>query len=65
MRAELFDASGRRVRRLAAAESYPSGWHDVAVDGRDDGASMLSAGIYFYRIVSVDGVVTGRLVLLR
>ena len=65
MQAELFDASGRRVRRLTAAASYASGWHEVVVDGRDDGGSTLAAGIYFYRIVSVDGVVSGRLVLLR
>jgi hypothetical protein len=65
LQADLFDASGRRVRRLAGRSEAPAGWHDLAVDGRSDGGAMLSAGIYFYRIVSVDGVATGRLVLLR
>jgi hypothetical protein len=65
LQADLFDASGRRVRRLAGRSEAPAGWHDLAVDGRSDGGAMLSAGIYFYRIVSVDGAATGRLVLLR
>jgi hypothetical protein len=65
LQADIFDASGRRVRRLAAGSEAPAGWHDLTIDGRNDGGSMLSAGIYFYRIVSVDGVATGRLVLLR
>jgi len=34
-------------------------------DGKDDGGRKVASGIYFYRIVSVDGVATGRLVLLR
>jgi hypothetical protein len=65
LQADIFDASGRRVRRLAGRSEVPAGWHDLTIDGRSDGGSMLSAGIYFYRIVSVDGVATGRLVLLR
>ena len=65
LQADIFDASGRRVRRLAGRSEAAAGWHDLTVDGRSDGGAMLSAGIYFYRIVSVDGVATGRLVLLR
>ena len=59
------NCSGRRVRRLVSRAESPAGWHDLMVDGRGDGGSSLSAGIYFYRIVSVDGVATGRLVLLK
>ena len=65
LQADIFDASGRRVRRLAGRSEAPAGWHDLTIDGRSDGGATLSAGIYFYRIVSVDGVATGRLVLLR
>jgi len=65
LQADIFDASGRRVRQLAGRSEAAAGWHDLTIDGRNDGGSMLSAGIYFYRIVSVDGVATGRLVLLR
>ena len=65
LRAEIFDASGRRVRRLAGEAEYPAGWHTLAVDGRDDRGSALPAGMYFYRILSADGDATGRLVLLK
>jgi parallel beta-helix repeat protein len=65
LQADIFDASGRRVRRLAGRAEAPAGWHDLTIDGRSDSGATLAAGIYFYRIVSVDGVVTGRLVLLK
>jgi hypothetical protein len=65
LKADLFDASGRRVRSLMGGAEAAGGWHVLAVDGRDEAGAALAAGIYFYRIVSVDGVATGRLVLLR
>jgi len=65
LRADIFDASGRRVRRLAGEAAYPAGWHTLAVDGRDDAGSALPAGLYFYRIVSADGHTTGRLALVK
>jgi hypothetical protein len=65
LQADIFDATGRRVRRLAGRAESAAGWHDLTLDGRDDTGARLAAGIYFYRIVSVDGVANGRLVLLR
>jgi PKD repeat protein len=65
LQAEIFDATGRRVRRLAPRAESAAGWHDLTLDGRDDTGAVLAAGIYFYRIVSVDGVANGRLVFLR
>src|SRR5262249_40071413 len=65
LQADIFDATGRRGRRLAGRSESASGWHDLTMDGRDDAGAILPAGLYFYRIVSVDGVVNGRLVLLR
>jgi hypothetical protein len=65
MRAELFDASGRRIRRLANGPSFAAGRHSLAVDGRDDTGAALPAGVYFYRIESVDGIATGRFVLMK
>jgi hypothetical protein len=65
LRAEVFDASGRRVRRLAWEPRSAAGWHDLELDGRDDGGASLPAGVYFYRVESVDGIATGRFTLLR
>ena len=61
---EVFDSTGRRVRRLAQAE-VPGGRHELVMDGRGDDGSALSAGMYFYRVASVDGPASGRFVLLR
>jgi hypothetical protein len=63
--AEVFDASGRRVRRLAWEPASAAGWHDLEIDGRDDSGATLPAGVYFYRIQSVDGIAAGRFALLR
>ena len=65
IRADVFDASGRRVRRLTGETEYAAGWHTFALDGRNDRGSALPAGMYFYRIVSADGNATGRFVLLK
>jgi PKD repeat protein len=65
LQADLFDASGRRVRRLMSRAESAGGWHEMTVDGRDEGGAPLAAGVYFYRIVSVDGAANGRFVLLR
>jgi len=65
LQADLFDDSGRRVRRLMSRAEAAGGWHELAVDGRDENGAPLAAGVYFYRIVSVDGAVNGRFVLLR
>jgi flagellar hook assembly protein FlgD len=65
IRAEIFDASGRRVRRLTGDGEYAAGLHTFALDGRDDRGSSLPAGMYFFRIASADGNATGRFVLLK
>jgi hypothetical protein len=45
---EVFDASGRRVRRLESAAA--GGEASVAWDGTDDGGREVPSGIYFYRV---------------
>jgi len=43
----VYDAAGRRVRRLAGGY-YSEGSHILPFDGRDDGGRSLSPGVYFY-----------------
>lgn len=45
----VFDASGRRVRRMSTG-SLLAGPHDVAWDGRDDHGAALPSGEYFYSV---------------
>jgi len=65
LRVDLFDATGRRVRRLEETAEAAAGWHAVTVDGRDDRGMALPAGMYFYRVFADDRAVNGRLVLLK
>ncbi len=45
----VFDASGRRVRTLAAGP-FPQGRHAVAWDGRDDAGRTVPSGAFFARL---------------
>jgi hypothetical protein len=49
----VFDASGRRVRTLAAG-SRPAGLHSVSWNGINDGGHLMRPAVYFTRLV-VDG----------
>jgi hypothetical protein len=63
---EIFDLSGRRVRRLLSHARFASGSGSVSWEGRDDRGSRLPEGVYLARL---SGGVTEpqclRLVLIR
>ena len=64
LRAEIFDASGRRVRRLLE-EARTMGEHRIAWDLRDDAGTRVASGIYLARF-TVDGTsVTRRIAAMR
>ncbi len=65
VRAELFDAAGRRVRVLLDAASVEPGMHQVPVDGHRDDGAPLGSGLYFYRLQAAEKVATGRFVVVR
>jgi hypothetical protein len=51
---EVFDAVGRRVRRVFAGSLSP-GSHAMAWDGRDDAGRVARAGAYFVRASAAPG----------
>ena len=57
-RIEIFDSTGRRVRRLLE-ETLPAGEHLLRWNGEDDQGRVLPSGVYLAR-VSVDGRETTR-----
>ena len=61
---EIYDATGRR-RRLLAAGPFSPGAHAPAWDGLDDAGRRLPAGIYFARLTLNGAVETRRVTLLR
>jgi hypothetical protein len=65
VRAELYDAAGRRVRVLLDAAQVGPGVHQVPVDGRRDDGGTLGSGLYFYRLQAAERTATGRFVIVR
>jgi hypothetical protein len=61
---QVFDVSGRLVRRLAEGTHGP-GRHAIEWDGRDDAGTALPSGIYFYRMEVRGETRTRKLVLAR
>jgi hypothetical protein len=49
VRVEVFDVQGRRVAMLAEG-SFTDGFHAVNWERRDDGGSLVKAGVYLYRV---------------
>jgi hypothetical protein len=63
LRIELFNVTGRRVRRLAD-RTFDAGRHDIAWDGRDD-AGRAANGVYFARARFEGQSATARLIRAR
>jgi hypothetical protein len=52
VRAEVFDAAGREVARLADDEPFAAGYHGLRWDGRAGSGAPAASGIYFLRVRS-------------
>ena len=64
MRLEVFTLSGQRVAVLNTGPQQ-AGRHRLAWDGRDSEGRPLASGVYLYRLVTTEGVLTRKLILLR
>jgi len=60
----IFDVLGRRVRTLIA-EEHQQGRYVAIWDARDDHHVAVSSGVYLYRLQTVAGVLTKKMVLLK
>ena len=58
----VYDVSGRLQKRLDSRTIAVPGSYYVAWDGTDDGGRRVPAGVYFYRLVTAQGVQTARVV---
>src|SRR5690625_2368008 len=59
VKVEVYDTIGRKIQTLTDQE-YGAGFHSVNFDG-----SGLASGIYFYRIITDEAVITHKMLLLR
>ena len=63
-RIEVFSVIGQRVAVLCQ-EPQQAGYHQLHWNGRDDAGRPLASGVYLYRLMTAEGVLTRKLVLLR
>jgi cytochrome c peroxidase len=61
----VYDVSGRLMKRLDSRAIAVPGSYSVAWDGTDDSGRRVPAGVYFYRLVTAQGVQTGRVVRIQ
>jgi hypothetical protein len=61
---EIYNFKGQRIRTLID-DYFPSGKHTAVWDGKADGGSSVSSGIYFYRIASGKHNFTGKMILAK
>ena len=63
-RLEVFSAIGQRVAVLRQGYQQ-AGYHRLHWNGRDRAGRPLASGLYLYRLVTAEGILTRKLVLLR
>lgn len=61
----MFDIYGRHVRTLMETQVLSAGEHEVAIDGRGKLGEVLPSAVYFYKVDTPDGIVTGCFAILR
>jgi hypothetical protein len=60
----LFDLHGRLVGTLMESPSLSAGYHDAPIPTNVNG-KPLPSGVYFYRVRTSEGIVTGRFTVMR
>jgi len=61
---EVFNIKGQKVKELYN-EFTMKGHHTVLWNGQDDKGRSVSSGIYFYRVQTVDVIITKKMILLK
>jgi len=65
VRFEIFDVSGRLVRRLVDGEKRGSGLNTIEWNGRDSSGRTVVSGIYIYRLTAGKESISRKMVMLR
>lgn len=62
---EVFDISGRLIKRLAVGESMPAGPVSIRWQGKDEQGQAVASGTYLCRVKAGKSVSTNRITLVR
>jgi hypothetical protein len=60
----IFDISGRRIRTLISGTRAP-GDHMVTWSGTNESGSRVPSGMYFYKLVSLEGVSSRKMMMVK
>jgi hypothetical protein len=60
----IFDISGRRIRTLISGTRVP-GDHIVTWNGTNESGSRVPSGMYFYKLVSLEGVSSRKMMMVK
>lgn len=64
VRLELFDPSGRKIMQLFEGR-LPVGTHSRSWAGRSDSGESLRSGVYFARLITLEGTSAKKLILMK
>ncbi len=62
---DIFDISGRRVRKITDNENYDRGKHSLIWDGKNNAGETLPSGVYLVKISACGDNKSTRIVLLK
>ena len=64
VRLDIYNIKGQLVKTLVN-QTMLAGTHSVTWDGKDDNGKAASSGVYFYRIVTPDKVLTNKMLMVK
>jgi len=60
----VYNMKGQLVSKLVSGQ-YPSGSHSVTWDGKDECGKNVGSGLYFYKLITTDQVISKKMLLLK
>ncbi|MGB2696778.1 MAG: S8 family serine peptidase, partial [Candidatus Zixiibacteriota bacterium] len=60
----IYNVMGQKVRTLAD-DYFHAGTHTIRWDGTNESGETVSSGIYFYRVVAADKIITKKMILMK
>ncbi len=60
---DIFNAQGTKVNSLLPSTKLLKGNNRVSWDGKNDGGSKVPNGLYYYRIMAENSIITGKVLL--
>jgi hypothetical protein len=60
----VYNTLGQRIRRYSF-DNQPAGYHQIEWDGCNDAGSPVGTGMYLYQIITADGQIVRKMILMK